>query len=78
MSKISCDVTKDLLPVYLDDVCSQESKSLVEEHLRECTECKKFLEQLKIQDTTYNQTDETVLFLKNRFIRLVICSILNF
>ena len=33
MSKISCDVIKDLLPLYKDRVCSEKSMDLVEEHL---------------------------------------------
>jgi len=32
-------VVKDLLPLYIDDVCSAESKELVEEHLKQCKEC---------------------------------------
>lgn len=50
MSKISCDVTKDLLPCYLDEICSEESKELVVEHLAECAECRDFMKQLQEQD----------------------------
>lgn len=50
MSRISCDVTKDLLSGYLDEICSEESKELVEEHLRECPSCKQFLRQFHEQD----------------------------
>lgn len=38
--KISCQVIKDLLPLYHDDVCSNESKAMVEEHLSNCESCK--------------------------------------
>ena len=47
MSRISCNVNKDLLPLYVDDVCSEESKDLVEEHLSECGECQNYYEALK-------------------------------
>lgn len=50
MSKISCDVTRDLMASYLDGVCSEESKGLVEEHLQECDSCKRFVEQVQEQD----------------------------
>ncbi len=50
MSRISCNVTKDLLPSYLDEICSEESRGLVEEHLRECASCKEFLAKLQNQD----------------------------
>lgn len=38
--KISCEVIKDLLPIYHDGVCSKESKAMVEEHLAGCDHCK--------------------------------------
>lgn len=47
---ISCDLVKDLLPLYHDGICSENSKQLVEEHLSECGNCKSIL--AKIKDTT--------------------------
>lgn len=38
--KIECNVIKDLLPIYIDNCCSIESKQLVDEHLVECEKCK--------------------------------------
>jgi len=38
--KISCEIIKDLLPLYYDVVCSMESKVMVEEHLVECENCR--------------------------------------
>lgn len=37
---ISCDIIKDLLPLYHDDVCSEDSRKLIEEHLDNCEACK--------------------------------------
>jgi predicted anti-sigma-YlaC factor YlaD len=37
---ISCEIIKDLLPLYHYGVCSNESKRLVEEHLTHCEGCK--------------------------------------
>jgi hypothetical protein len=45
--KISCEIVKDLLPLYHDDVCSNESRIAVEEHLLECDTCKKYLDSMK-------------------------------
>ena len=39
-----CNVIRDLLPLYADKVCSEDSKEMVEEHLAECKECKQELE----------------------------------
>lgn len=40
MSKKECDIIKDLLPSYVDEICSEASKVWVEEHLAECEECR--------------------------------------
>ena len=37
--KISCDIIQDLLPLYCDGVCSQDSKQVVEAHLQDCEKC---------------------------------------
>lgn len=47
MNKIACDVIKDLLPLYVDDVCSEKTKDLIEEHLAGCEECQKYYEALQ-------------------------------
>ena len=45
--KISCDVIRDLLPLYADDACSQDSRRMVDEHLAECPECSGMLKRLQ-------------------------------
>lgn len=44
--KHECAVVRDLLPLYIDTVCSAESKKMVEEHLLECADCTAALEQM--------------------------------
>ena len=39
----SCDVVQDLLPLYLDEVCSGASGKLVREHLGVCEKCRQML-----------------------------------
>ena len=39
MSKISCDIIQDMLPLYYDEVCSADSRKMIEEHLQECEKC---------------------------------------
>ncbi len=46
--KLSCEVIKDLLPLYYDQVCSEESGSLVEEHLVQCPQCTLELQKLEL------------------------------
>lgn len=38
--KISCDVIRDLLPLYAEDLASADSRALVEEHLKDCESCR--------------------------------------
>ena len=45
--KLSCDVIQDLLPLYHDGVCSEESKRIVEEHIETCAACKDVLHGLR-------------------------------
>ena len=45
--KNSCDVIRDLLPLYADDACSEGSRRMVEEHLAECPECGTVLKRLQ-------------------------------
>ena len=44
---IKCEVIKDLLPLYVDGVASEESCALIEEHLKECEDCRQYLELLQ-------------------------------
>ena len=44
---IKCEVIKDLLPLYVDEVVSDESRSLIEEHLKECSGCREYCQQLR-------------------------------
>lgn len=43
----SCDVVQDLLPLYLDEVCSGESGKLVRDHLHECEKCREMFRLLR-------------------------------
>ena len=36
MNKINCNVIKDILPLYVDDLASEDTKALVESHLKKC------------------------------------------
>ena len=44
--KLNCNVIRDLLPLYADQICSDESRELVKEHLAECGDCSALLGQM--------------------------------
>ena len=45
--EISCNIIKDLLPLYAEDMTSEDSKKLVDDHLCGCDECTKELAAIK-------------------------------
>lgn len=45
--KLSCDVVQDLLPLYVDGVCSADSRRLVDTHLADCDACRRVLADLQ-------------------------------
>jgi len=45
--KMSCDVVQDLLPLYQDGACSEASRQMIAEHLRECQKCQSVVDCLK-------------------------------
>lgn len=81
--KIPCDTIKDLLPLYHDEACSEETRTAIEAHLDECPECRKYLEEissaLEIQSEVQAQAAEKnflksvkkKIFRKNVIIALV-------
>ncbi len=38
--KYPCNLIRDLLPLYHDGICSEESNQIIENHLEECSSCK--------------------------------------
>jgi hypothetical protein len=69
MSNISCDIIKDLLPLYYDNICSEESRKLIDEHIANCKICKNELEKIKsdihIQKNTIARNNEESKVIKN-------------
>ena len=64
MEKISCDVIGDLLPLYCDDVCSEDSRRIVEEHLQTCPKCSELLQKIKTEyrlPTAGEQSEEEMM-----------------
>lgn len=46
-AKISCHIIKDLLPLYLDDLVSEESAVEIEQHINSCPDCREYYENIK-------------------------------
>lgn len=78
---LSCDIVKDLIPSYIDNVLSDASIQAVEEHVRECEKCAKVLADMRLPEDAVQeklQQDREINYLKKvkRRHRLVVCCIL--
>jgi hypothetical protein len=45
-SEINCATIRDLLPLYHDNVCSEQSRLIVAQHLENCSECALLLNEI--------------------------------
>lgn len=64
-SQNRCDMIRDLLPLYQDNVCSEGSRVFVEDHLKSCPDCRSELARLKNTCFEDRLTDETKEVLGN-------------
>lgn len=52
--ELPCYVVSDLLPLYQDEILSEQTKRDIDEHLNECEECKKKLMAMNMQIDVQN------------------------
>ena len=64
-NEIPCGVIVDLMPLYNEELCSEESRQLVEEHLQTCGECRELYGKLAIPTVEkHTQPSEAETFKK--------------
>ncbi|WP_352399535.1 DUF3955 domain-containing protein [Anaerotignum sp.] len=56
--KITCEIIQDLLPLYYDNVCSEDSRKLVEDHFKTCKNCRHELELMSADIYVENQIED--------------------
>lgn len=59
--KIDCGIVQDLIPSYVDGLCSDSSKVCVEEHTKECEECSAFLDECRTVEFSGKALEEQQL-----------------
>ena len=75
MKNITCNVVKDILPLYIDNVVSDDTRRLIEEHLKSCSGCRIEAEEMKrsieIPLDRHIEVDEAGMIknLKRRFLK---------
>ena len=53
-----CEIIRDILPLYVDDACSDTSREIVEDHLKDCAECAAYLEEIRASEAESDLRDE--------------------
>ena len=48
--KIPCDLILDLLPLYMNNLCSEGSEAIIAEHLETCEKCNNTLDKMEAAD----------------------------
>ena len=47
--ELPCYIISDLLPLYQDDILSEQTKKDIDRHLSQCKDCKKKMDAMKMQ-----------------------------
>lgn len=55
--KNECYIVRDLLPSYIDHLCSEESSRFVEQHITTCQQCTEFLNQMRVEFDIQEQSE---------------------
>lgn len=80
-NSITCEVAKDLIPLYSEGLCSEESGIAVREHIAECESCRRLLETPVEQEQITAVPEEKNVFrklnrkMKSRKVWIIILSI---
>lgn len=67
--KISCNIIRDLLPLYVEDLASEDTRAMVDEHLHDCEECTKICDSMKKKTPVTMETTTESLGKVKRIIR---------
>ena len=69
MAKIPCEIIRDLLPLYQDDICSEKSRNAIEEHIKEFNsnkELQKQFDYIFINDYTENSKNKLLDIIRQK------------
>lgn len=54
-----CNIIRDILPLYIDEIVSEDTSSFVEEHLEKCAACRAELENMKAPNALEKAVSDT-------------------
>jgi hypothetical protein len=55
--KNECYIVRDLLPSYIDQICSAESSRFIEQHIATCEQCAELLSQMRVEFNIQEQPE---------------------
>lgn len=76
----NCNIVKDLIPLYKENLLSEESKTFVEDHLKSCTDCENLLKnQIEIEKSESKPLDfvEKRIKKESRYFTLAVVALLG-
>ena len=74
--KLSCHTIQDMLPLVADDLASGDTVKLVNDHIKDCEECKQEYEEMKeVENRFKNKEKIEVIPLKNMRRKLIVRNI---
>ena len=64
--KKNCKIVQDLLPNYIEKLTNDETNIFIEEHLKECEECRNILENMKndLNPTSTHKDNREIKYMK--------------
>lgn len=77
---MKCEIIRDLLPSYIDELTSVESNEEVEKHLEYCPECQKYLEEIrreiKVEKVEQDKEIEPFIKIKEKTAKIVLVAVI--
>ena len=61
-----CNIIRDILPLYIENMVSDDTAAFIEDHLKKCAACRTELEQMKAPDDFQIDTDIVPLKISKR------------
>lgn len=81
---MNCNIIKDLMPSYIDCICSKETAIVIEEHIEQCQKCKETLQRMqqppvkKIETNVEAAKEPFKLINKKRRYQVIIAILMTF
>ena len=77
---MKCEIIKDLLPSYVDELTSAESNEEIESHLEYCPECQEYLREIRkdieVDKAEKDKNIEIFIKVKEKTVQIIICVVM--